>query len=91
LINNNGIIWETQFGTFKLTDNNIKWILSNVAKTSMYNPNRSYVYNKAFYENCIKTKPVKKCNKKPLKMFQQIRDWAEERGYIKRKCTTYNI
>jgi NTP pyrophosphatase (non-canonical NTP hydrolase) len=74
----NGMIWETQFGTFKLTDNNIKWILSNV-QVSMYNPNRSYIYNKAFYENCIK-ETVKKCNKKPLKMFQQIRDWAEERG-----------
>ena len=74
----NGMIWETQFGTFKLTDDNIKWILAN-AQVSMYNPNRSYIYNKAFYENCIK-ETVKKCNKKPLKMFQQIRDWAEERG-----------
>jgi len=74
----NGMIWETQFGTFKLTDDNIKWILTN-AQVSMYNPNRSYIYNKAFYENCIK-ETVKKCNKKPLKMFQQIRDWAEERG-----------
>ena len=45
----------------------------------MYNPNRSYVYNKAFYESCVKT-PVKKYNKKSLKLFQQIRDWAEERG-----------
>ena len=74
----NGIIWETQFGTFKLTDSSIKWILSH-AQVSMYNPNRSYVYNKAFYENCVK-QTVKKCNKKPLKMFQQIRDWAQERG-----------
>jgi len=74
----NGMIWETQFGTFKLTDDNIKWILAN-AQVSMYNSNRSYIYNKAFYENCIK-ETVKKCNKKPLKMFQQIRDWAEERG-----------
>ena len=73
-----GMIWETQFGTFKLTEDSIKWILSN-AQVSMFNPNRSYVYNKAFYENCIK-ETVKKCNKKPLKMFQQIRDWAEERG-----------
>ena len=74
----NGMIWETQFGTFKLTDSSIKWILSH-AQVSMYNPNRSYVYNKAFYENCVK-QTVKKCNKKPLKMYQQIRDWAQERG-----------
>ena len=74
----NGMIWETQFGTFKLTDSSIKWILSH-AQVSMYNPNRPYVYNKAFYENCVK-QTVKKCNKKPLKMFQQIRDWAQERG-----------
>jgi NTP pyrophosphatase (non-canonical NTP hydrolase) len=82
----NGMIWETQFGTFKLTDNNIKWILSNV-QVSMYNPNRSYIYNKAFYENCIK-ETVKKCNKKPLKMFQQIRDWAQERGLYDNGNTT---
>ena len=73
-----GKSWETQFGTFKLTDDSINWILSNI-QVSMYNPNRSYVYNKAFYESCVKT-PVKKYNKKSLKLFQQIRDWAEERG-----------
>ena len=39
----NGMIWETQFGTFKLTDNNIKWILSNV-QVSMYNPNLSLIH-----------------------------------------------
>jgi NTP pyrophosphatase (non-canonical NTP hydrolase) len=82
----NGIIWETQFGTFKLTDSSIKWILSH-AQVSMYNPNRSYVYNKAFYENCVK-QTVKKCNKKPLKMFQQIRDWAQERGLYDSGNTT---
>ena len=81
LVKHNGMIWETQFGTFKLTDNNIKWIMSNV-HVSMYNQNRSYVYNKAFYENCVKKENVK-CSKKPLKMFQQIRDWAEERGLYK--------
>ena len=72
-----GYQWETQFGTFKLTENSIKWILSNV-QVSMYNPNRSYVYNKAFYENCFK-ETVKKHNKNSLKLFQQIRDWAEKR------------
>ena len=81
LVKHNGMIWETQFGTFKLTYNNIKWIMSNV-HVSMYNQNRSYVYNKAFYENCVKKENVK-CSKKPLKMFQQIRDWAEERGLYK--------
>tara|TARA_R100000353_G_scaffold81585_1_gene61367 strand:- start:518 stop:946 length:429 start_codon:yes stop_codon:yes gene_type:complete len=55
-------------------------------KPSMYNNERCYVYNKAFaraYENrdmFRDIKPVAKCSKKPLKMFQNIRDWAEQRG-----------
>ena len=51
----------------------------------MYNNNRCYVYNKAFarfYDNNnVFEKPtIAKCSKKPLKMFQNIRDWAEQRG-----------
>jgi len=80
LQDNIGKQWDTELGTFELNDKTIEWICKN-ASTSMFNSNRSYIYNKAFYE---KFKNInKKCNKKPLKMFQQIRDWAEERGLYK--------
>ena len=39
--------WETSHGTFQLDAKTIKWITDN-AVISMYNDNRSYVYNKAF-------------------------------------------
>ena len=58
--------------------------MANV-KTSMFNNDRSYVYNKAFarfYDNNnVFEKPAAvKCSKKPLKMFSNIRQWAEDRG-----------
>jgi NTP pyrophosphatase (non-canonical NTP hydrolase) len=40
-------------GTFRITADSIRWVMSNI-KTSMFNDQRSYVYNKAFsryYEN----------------------------------------
>jgi NTP pyrophosphatase (non-canonical NTP hydrolase) len=80
LLANKGLKWKTFLGEFELTDKSIKWILAN-AKTSMYNDDRTYIYNKAFYEaflNVVHTPPA--YNKKSLKIFQHIRDWAEERG-----------
>jgi NTP pyrophosphatase (non-canonical NTP hydrolase) len=53
LMDNTGLRWMTEHGEFMITNNTIKWILSNV-KTSMYDDQRSYVYNKAFarfYDN----------------------------------------
>jgi len=53
LMDNIGVTWDTQHGTFKITIESIRWIMINV-KTSMYNDQRSYVYNKAFsrfYDN----------------------------------------
>ena len=80
-----GMEWETDHGRFKIDSDTIQWIMKNV-KTSMYNPNRSYIYNKAFsvftsktIENRSLLKTVK-CSKKPLKMFENIRTWADERG-----------
>ena len=49
LMDNVGVKWTTDHGDFEITKDNIPWIMQN-AKTSMYNDNRSYVYNKAFYE-----------------------------------------
>jgi NTP pyrophosphatase (non-canonical NTP hydrolase) len=82
LMENIGMEWETDHGLFVLNIDSIRWIERNV-KTSMYNNNRCYVYNKAFAEWFKKPELFGEdsyCEKKPLKMFQNIRDWAEERG-----------
>ena len=88
LMDNIGFKWNTDHGDCVLNLDSIRWIMQNV-KTSMYNDNRCYVYNKAFAE-WFKTpelwgddtidKPVIKCSKKPLKMFENIRQWAKQRG-----------
>ena len=53
LMDSIGMRWMTEHGEFNITPATIKWIMSNV-KTSMFNKERSYVYNKAFarfYDN----------------------------------------
>lgn len=76
-----GMEWDTEHGKFTINSETIQWIMKNV-KTSMYNPNRSYIYNKAFA--AFTNKPVNKItSKKPLKMFTNIRDWADQRGIYK--------
>ena len=53
LMDNIGMRWMTEHGEFKITPYSVKWIMKNV-KTSMFNEQRSYVYNKAFaryYDN----------------------------------------
>jgi NTP pyrophosphatase (non-canonical NTP hydrolase) len=87
LMDNIGMQWETEHGVFVLNIDSIRWIEKNV-KTSFYNDNRSFIYNKAFAEwfktpelwseDQVDQKP--KCNKKPLKMFENIRQWAQTRG-----------
>ena len=47
LMDNIGMTWETADGDVTLTSESIKWVIAN-AKTSMYNDERCYVYNKAF-------------------------------------------
>ena len=86
LFDNLGMKWTTEHGDLHINTKTILWIMDNV-KTSMYNNDRCYVYNKAFarlYDNNnlfdTSVKMSVKCSKKPLKMFQNIRDWAEERG-----------
>ena len=77
-----GMEWNTEHGDFIVTPESIKWIMLNV-KTSMFNHDRSYVYNKAFAvwrdKQTVKS-TGRKCSKKPLKMFENIREWAKERG-----------
>ena len=53
LMDNIGMTWDTDHGVFFINESSIKWIMSNI-KTSMFNDQRSYIYNKAFarfYDN----------------------------------------
>ena len=88
LMENIGMQWKTEHGLFILNIDSIRWIEKNV-KTSFYNDSRSFIYNKAFAEwfkapelwgDDVQTKQVVKCSKKPLKMFELIREWAQTRG-----------
>ena len=80
LMDNMNLKWETSHGEFHLDMQSIKWIMDN-AKVSMYNDNRSYIYNKAFAEYF---KPELGMNipdyNKSQMMFNRIRSWAETRG-----------
>jgi len=93
LMDNIGFQWETSHGLFVLNLKSIQWIMNHV-QTSMYNNDRCYVYNKAFAnwfdspelfeEEIEEDLPTVKCVKKPLKMFEDIRNWASTRGLYER-------
>ena len=87
LMDNIGTSWETSHGTFEITTESINWIMANV-KPSMYNDQRSYVYNKAFsyaFDEITETVPT-------IEQFQLIREWAENRGlYSKGDAKTQYI
>ena len=53
LMDNIGMTWETEHGTFTINNYSIDWIMKNI-QISRYNDQRCYVYNKAFgrfYDN----------------------------------------
>ena len=79
LMDNLDLSWETSNGKFEITKENIPWIMAN-ARTSMFNDNRSYIYNKAFYEAFFNKdhNPPKQVNL--TNYFPLIRDWAQDRG-----------
>ena len=56
-----GMEWETSLGNFELTEETLKWISTN-SKKSMYNEDRSFIYNKAFYEAFMVEPTYKKEN-----------------------------
>jgi len=79
LLDNLGMQWETEHGTLDITKKTVQWIMKNV-KTSMYNNNRCYVYNKAFarlYDNNNLFADEVLTSESN---FDKIRAWAEERG-----------
>ena len=84
LQDNIGLTWQTDHGQFEINKRTISWIMANV-RESMYNHNRSYVYNKAFYEAFLNTKHTPKpkyatsVDKIPNR-FELIRMWAKDRG-----------
>jgi NTP pyrophosphatase (non-canonical NTP hydrolase) len=79
LMDNMGLTWRTYHGQFEISEQTIPWIMANV-KTSMYNEERCYIYNKAYYEAFL-AEPALQPNKTTLvAVFDLIRDWAKQRG-----------
>jgi len=84
LMENIGMKWNTDHGEFILNLDSVRWIERNV-KTSMYNNNRCYIYNKAFanWFNNPALDELYEVTKKNLVEdfnFNLIRDWAQQRG-----------
>jgi len=88
-----GMTWTTIDGDVSLTPESIKWVVKN-AKTSMYNEERCYVYNKAFarwFDNneayprtgALAPVGVRQQNARAIAHFDLIREWADERGLYK--------
>jgi NTP pyrophosphatase (non-canonical NTP hydrolase) len=87
LMDNLEMRWETEFGQVCLDADLAKWIVKN-AKTSMFNDNRCYVYNKAlarYLDGKLDELPFKEedfyeHDDNVVFYFDKIRDWAEDRG-----------
>ena len=92
LMDNLEMRWQTDHGDVYLDDGLAKWIVKN-AKTSMFNKDRCYVYNKAMarYLNSRedqlpfpdkngvwKAEPA--TDDDVVFYFDKIRDWAEDKG-----------
>ena len=79
--------WETEHGQFYLDVDLVKWIMKS-AKTSMFNNDRCYVYNKAMIkylnnrkdELPFKEEDFYEREDNVVFYFDMIREWAEERG-----------
>ena len=76
LMDNIGLSWKTLHGKFEINSTTIPWIVHN-AKTSMYNHERCYIYNKAYHEAFI-AEPATEVT--GATVFDSIRDWADKRG-----------
>jgi len=81
--------WETLYGKFQVSKDTVEWLVNN-AKTSMYDANRCYIYNKAFFEKFVNAKKndyneylQQKFNQHAQDnedRFDKIRTWASDRG-----------
>jgi len=83
LMDNMHIVIKTDYGKYPMTSELIQWIAYN-AKTSMFNPSRSFVYNKAMHEfvksTNTTTSPEKAVVEETPNVYDLIRQWADERG-----------
>ena len=92
LMDNLEMRWDTEHGSVYLDTDLAKWIVKN-AKTSMFNDNRCYIYNKAMikYLNSKKDRlPFPEANgtwkaelatdDEVVFYFDMIREWAEDKG-----------
>ena len=92
LMDHIGMTWETIDGDVTLTSESVKWVVKN-AKTSMYNDERCYIYNKAlarWFDNnspyprtgALAPTGIRSMDLKQSQ-FDLIRAWANERGLYK--------
>jgi len=87
LMDNLEMKWSTPYGQVRLDTDLVKWIIKN-AKTSMFNDNRCYIYNKAlsrYLNNKLDELPFKEEDfyeheDDVVFYFDKIRDWAENKG-----------
>jgi NTP pyrophosphatase (non-canonical NTP hydrolase) len=82
LMDSMGMTWNTAHGNFHIDMDSISWIMKNI-KTSMFNEERSYVYNKAFsryYDNHVDGRLSNQGPPTDDGIFSLIRTWARERG-----------
>ena len=92
LMDNLEMRWETEHGLIDLDVDLVKWIVKS-AKTSMFNDERCYVYNKAmarYLDNRKDQLPFPEQNgtwkaelatdDEVVFYFDMIREWAEDRG-----------
>ena len=75
LMDNIGLKWSTDNGVFSLDNQTIDWIVKN-ARTSMFNVNRCYIYNKAYANKFIEQDTESN-------RFDDIRQWAKDKGIYK--------
>ena len=79
LSDNLGTRITTSFGSYTLTPDLMNWIVEN-ANTSMFNPARSYVYNKALDEYAKTLINKENVVEEQPNVYDLIRQWADERG-----------
>jgi len=79
LMENKDMVIETGFGKYIVNNELIDWIVKN-ANTSMFNPARSYVYNKALHERFKDYRASPAEPETIPNVYDLIRQWADERG-----------
>lgn len=83
LMDNLGIQFKTNFGSYTLIPRLAEWIVDN-AVTSMFNPSRCFIYNKALHEFSKSITTAKEPEVQETEnVYDLIRQWADIRGIYK--------